>query len=100
MGENKSWRDRLSTGAKLASGAYRRTAGEIVQRRRSKAYMAREQAQGRTVSPLLPGRLDGAPVVPPTRAWIRSAQSRRLLTPEQARNLMPRARESRGRSTR
>lgn len=51
-------RTRLAKSRHLASTVYRHTVGEIVQRKRSRAYVAREQSEGRTVSPLLPGRTD------------------------------------------
>ena len=80
----------LAKSRRLASGAYRRTAGELVQRRRSKAYVAREQAEGRTVRPLL---VCGPPV--PARTAPSPAEhdrTTRLIQERQAR--------LRGRSTR
>ena len=76
-----SW---LAKGRRLASSAYHRTVGEVVQRRRSRAYMA---AGGRVAAP--------APTVPERTADGHAAAARTRV-PQAARP--PRTHRTRGRS--
>ena len=68
----------LAKSRTLAARAYHRTVGEVIQRRRSRAYTAREHAAGRTVTPLAP-RMPGPAAAArstPARAPQRTSPAR------------------------
>jgi len=72
-------RSTLARARSLASGAYHRTVGEVVQRKRSRAYVAREQAKGRQVPAGLPVPAPRIPVT--SAARIRAARARAARVP-------------------
>ena len=43
MSSTRTWRARLAKGRSRLASVYHRTVGELVQRRRSRAYMARQK---------------------------------------------------------
>ena len=51
MSSTRTWRARLAKGRSRIASVYHRTVGELVQRRRSRAYMARQKFVTRRPAP-------------------------------------------------